>query len=205
MARLLYISTWCEADKEGRMIWKPKTLKMRYFPADTFDIDLLCSELISSKLVVLYGDGLAVIPSFTTHQHINPRETASNLPVPDGKYTRRHASPRVKSRNDAQGGREGKGREGKARDASSGFADFWAAYPNKKAKQDAEKAWLKVKPDDELSAKIIGALGLQIYSEAWVKDGGAFIPHASTWLNGRRWEDEIQTGKNGVDIFAGAH
>jgi len=32
-ARLLYIAMWCEADKEGRMTWRPKTLKMRYFPA----------------------------------------------------------------------------------------------------------------------------------------------------------------------------
>ena len=27
-------------------------------------------------------------------------------------------------------------------------------------------------------------------TEDWMKDGGQYIPHAATWLNGRRWEDE---------------
>ena len=27
-------------------------------------------------------------------------------------------------------------------------------------------------------------------SADWQKDGGRYIPMASTWLNGRRWEDE---------------
>jgi hypothetical protein len=27
-------------------------------------------------------------------------------------------------------------------------------------------------------------------SEQWRKDGGQFIPHASTWLRAKGWEDE---------------
>ena len=71
LASLLYIALWCEADKEGRLIWKPKTFKMRYLPADSCDIDALCDALLTRQLVVLYGDGLAVIPTFREHQHIN--------------------------------------------------------------------------------------------------------------------------------------
>ena len=35
-------------------------------------------------------------------------------------------------------------------------------------------------------------LGLKraLASADWQKDGGRYIPMASTWLNGRRWEDE---------------
>jgi hypothetical protein len=110
MARLLYIALWCEADREGRMVWKPRTFKLRYLPADDCSVDDLCAELIDRGLVKLYGEGLAYIPAFGEHQHINPRETDSSLPVPD-------ASPRVRTRapraSDAQGGREGKGKEGK--------------------------------------------------------------------------------------------
>lgn len=84
MARLLYISTWCEADKEGRLQWKPRTLKLRYFPADDINIVELCDELISAGLIVLYGEGLAYIPSFSKHQHVNPRESLSELPAPPG-------------------------------------------------------------------------------------------------------------------------
>ena len=73
MARLLYVSLWCEADKEGRMIWKPRTFKMRYFPADDCDINAMCEEILNAGLVCLYGDALAYIPSFAKHQHVNPR------------------------------------------------------------------------------------------------------------------------------------
>lgn len=106
LARLLYIAMWCEADKAGRLAWKPKTFKMRYLPADSCDIEELCNQIVSAGLVRLYGDGLAFIPKFADHQHINPRETESKLPAPDASRTRR---PRV---SDAQGGREGKGKEG---------------------------------------------------------------------------------------------
>lgn len=119
LARILYIALWCEADKEGRMTWKPATFKLRYMPGDDCDIRALCAELVDRGLVKLYGEGLAYIPAFATHQHINPRESASQLPDPD-------ASPRVATRQPhvstganpdmhAQVGREGKGREGNTR------------------------------------------------------------------------------------------
>ncbi len=112
LARLLYIALWCEADREGRLLWKPKTFKLRYLPADECDADALSQELIDQGLVVLYGDGLAYIPKFGTHQHLNPREAASTLPEPHASATRQprvaDASARVPH---AQGGREGKGRE----------------------------------------------------------------------------------------------
>lgn len=89
MARLLYIAIWCEADKEGRLRWKPDTFKMRYLPADNIDIDSLCDALVTRGLVVLYGEGYAYIPSFKEHQHINPREKASSLPDPSIEKTTR--------------------------------------------------------------------------------------------------------------------
>jgi hypothetical protein len=112
MARLFFIATWCEADREGRMSWKPRTFKMRYFPADDCDIEALARELIDSGLVVLYGDRLAYIPSFSRHQCVNPRETKSTLPDPERSRVD-HASARV---SDAQGGRK-EGKEGKEKNA----------------------------------------------------------------------------------------
>lgn len=111
VARLLYIALWCEADREGRFAWRPATFKLRYFPGDRINMDACSRELIERGLVIPYGNGLAYIPSFSTHQHVNPREAQSNLPIPD-------ASPRVSTREstvtDAQVGREGK--EGKGRE-----------------------------------------------------------------------------------------
>lgn len=112
-ARLLYVALWCEADKEGRMVWKPATFKLRYLPGDGVDIHALCQELIDAGLVVLYGNGFAHIPAFKAHQHINPRESESQLPSPDASSTRdARVGTRQSRDSDAQGGREGKGREG---------------------------------------------------------------------------------------------
>lgn len=104
-ARLLYIALWCEADREGRMAWRPGTFKLRYFPGDKVDMNVLCGELTGRGLVVLYGEGLAYIPSFLDHQHVNPREAASTLPEPDASARVIDASARV---DDAQVGRERK-------------------------------------------------------------------------------------------------
>lgn len=82
LARLLYVGTWLEADREGRFRWNPKTLKTRYLPDDPCDALGVASELINRGLVVLYGDGLAYIPTFLEHQFINPRESKSKLPEP---------------------------------------------------------------------------------------------------------------------------
>ena len=82
LARLLYVALWCEADKEGRLVWKPKTFKMRYLPGDSCSIEKLCNELVNAGVVALYGDGLAHIPGFAKHQHVNPRESKSVLPEP---------------------------------------------------------------------------------------------------------------------------
>lgn len=110
LTRLLYIALWCEADKEGRMSWKPKTFKMRYFPADDCDIEEMCDALLTRGLVCLYGDGLAFIPSFKDHQHINPREKDSALPSPESTREARvsDASVTVKARAGRKEGREGK-------------------------------------------------------------------------------------------------
>jgi uncharacterized protein YdaU (DUF1376 family) len=66
------------------------------------------------------------------------------------------------------------------------FDDFWKHYPRKVSKPNALKAWLKLKPDDELTKTIISAISKQNLS---AKDE-QFIPHPASWLNARRWEDE---------------
>lgn len=108
LARLFYVSLWCEADREGRLSWKTKTLKMRYLPGDDCDIEALSQELIDAELIVLYeheGRLYAEIPSFQRHQIINNRESESVLPA-----RVKDASTRVTAE-----GKEGKGKEGKGR------------------------------------------------------------------------------------------
>lgn len=81
--------------------------------------------------------------------------------------------------------------ESKEKNKTISFAEFWFLYPKKIAKTNAEKAWQKIKPDESLFAVIKKSLETLNQSEAWTKDNGKFIPYAATWLNGRRWEDEL--------------
>lgn len=120
LTRLFYISLWCEADREGRLIWKEKTLKYRYFPAESMsEFNKACSELIDSDLINLYqvdGKEYCEIPSFKTHQVINNRETESKIPSENKEID---ASGTRESGVQGEGkGREGKGKEGKGEETS---------------------------------------------------------------------------------------
>ena len=70
------------------------------------------------------------------------------------------------------------------------FDEFWAAYPKKKAKEDARKAWAKLKPDEALGKAIIQAVEESKKADDWKKEKGKYIPYPATYLNGKRWEDE---------------
>jgi hypothetical protein len=88
--------------------------------------------------------------------------------------------------------RLGKGSIGKDTHPEGGFASFWKSYPRKTAKGDAERAWLKLKPSEDLQATIISAVERAKQSEQWQREGGRFIPCPATYLNGKRWEDEVK-------------
>jgi hypothetical protein len=70
------------------------------------------------------------------------------------------------------------------------FVEFWKAYPRKTNKDFAEKVFAKLKVDEALLTKMIQAIYVQNKS-VWKDKEQQYIPHPSTWLNGKRWEDEI--------------
>ena len=72
------------------------------------------------------------------------------------------------------------------------FARFWEAYPKKKGKADAEKAFKKVKVPVE---DLLQALEKQKKTSDWIRESGRFIPYPATWLNGKRWEDDTDPGR----------
>jgi uncharacterized protein YdaU (DUF1376 family) len=74
---------------------------------------------------------------------------------------------------------------------NEGFDRFWLAYPRRIAKANALTAWAKINPDQDLLQTILDAVSRQAKTDGWVRDNGKFIPHPATWLNARRWEDEV--------------
>jgi hypothetical protein len=73
------------------------------------------------------------------------------------------------------------------------FHRFWTAYPRKKSKGQAEKAWESIGPNEELLKRILTALDHANVSTDWLRDGGRYIPYPATWLRAKGWEDEHQS------------
>lgn len=201
LARLFYVSLWCEADREGLLSWSPATLKYRYFPADKVDIETLAAELVNHGLIVILagsdGKEYAEIPSFKTHQVINNREADSVL------LSRvKDACPRVQG----EGRKEGKGREGKspatraprfdpceelaARGVSPQTADDWLTLRKTKRAPvtltvlteiivEADKAGMSLDRALAYSCR----QGWQGFKASWVKDDpGADKPMKKDWI-----------------------
>lgn len=84
---------------------------------------------------------------------------------------------------------------------SSAFDEFWQAYPKHKDKAAAEKSFEKVMKSGVPLETLLTAIERQKKTEQWSRDGGQFIPYPSTWLNRKKWEDEVQDseiGESGV-------
>lgn len=73
---------------------------------------------------------------------------------------------------------------------SESFTIFWQHYPRKVSKTAAEKAWAKIKLTPALFETIIRALEAQ-KQYTWANKDPTYVPHPATWLNGKRWNDEV--------------
>jgi hypothetical protein len=67
------------------------------------------------------------------------------------------------------------------------FAEFWKLYPKRVAKEAARKAFSKLDMTDELFDEIAKAIIIQELDT----DDLTYVPYPASWLNARRWEDEI--------------
>lgn len=75
----------------------------------------------------------------------------------------------------------------------STFDEFWSLYPRRVAKRAAQKAWDKEMKAGTDPAIIIAGLRRQL--PVFARKDEQFIPHASTWLNQGRFEDEVTASK----------
>jgi len=71
------------------------------------------------------------------------------------------------------------------------FSDFWQAYPRKIAKTVAQRAWTKLKLDSLAEFILADITRRRLDDPSWSEI--QYIPHPATYLNQRRWEDEIDT------------
>lgn len=212
---LLFEGLWLLADREGRLEDRPLRIKAEVFPYRSgINIDEMLNWLDANDFIIRYsvdGKRYIQIENFTKHQNPHKNEPASEIPCASDGCT---ASDKIGTSPEIIGSAPADSLSldsgflipdsptpslapvAVADPAQDLFARFWKLYPNKKSKADAEKAWRKLKVTEELFAKITDGLARYCVSRDWCKDGGQFIPHPATWLNGKRWDDEVAPAAN---------
>lgn len=202
-ARLLYIGMWnftlCD---HGHVADDAMKLKLQILPMDNVDIEALLAEIMDQGRVgrVIAGDGRTylLIKRFEDHQKIDPRwktrcpacaQLDSLAPI----ETQVSFTEPQRDSPELPLGRDGKGWEGKktsSKPAASKeqFDSFWASYPRKIGKEAARKAFTKALTKTTAEKIMDGVERLRI--EVAGKDQ-QFTPHAATWLNAGRWDDEV--------------
>jgi len=82
---------------------------------------------------------------------------------------------------------------------SESFLEFYSIYPRKEGKKEAFDAWRKLDLTNGLKEKIFKAISAQGKYRKVLAEKDQFVPewpYPATWLNGRRWEDEIESEKS---------
>ena len=193
-ARALYMTLGMVADDDG-FVNNPRSI-MRQCGASVDDMNVL----LSKKFILSFDSGVIVIKHWRINNYLRSDryqqtkylEERNMLSVEEnGSYTIGIPTgiPSIgKPSIDKDSIDKDKDTQAESDDA---FSLFWKAYPKKKDKGHAEKAFCKVKvPVDVL----ISAIERQKKSADWVKENGKYIPNPATWLNGKRWEDEVDAG-----------
>lgn len=199
-AQALYPLLVSHSDDFGRQAGDAFTVKHAVFPTSPrreadFAAALLAMDRVG--IVQLYeadGQQVVQIVDFDEHQPGLTKRTRSRFPgIPENFTGMTGNSISIEQNRTEQKGSEQNRTALTRRETDpmpAGFDDFWKAYPKKKSRSDAERAWRKLAPSPELTQRIMDAIAAQRTTPDWSKDGGQFIPYPATWLNGRRWEDE---------------
>ena len=72
------------------------------------------------------------------------------------------------------------------------FEDFYEAYPRKKGKLAAQRAWARAVKIELPHIIVAAAHDLRDHWEGQPKDRRQFIPYPATWLNAGGWDDELE-------------
>ena len=196
-ARLLFIQLWTVADDFGRARAASRMLASLLYPYDDDAralIDGWMDELEQKDCIRRYeadGSHYLEIINWLKHQKID-RPSKSRLPE-FREGSRGFARPR---RGTLDLGPRPKNSPSSANGLDDGFGQFWAAYPKKKGKPLARKAYAKAMRETSLPV-ILAALSKQKQLADWKKEKGRYIPEPASWLNAGRWDDEIEGARPG--------
>ncbi len=203
-ARLLFIGMWNFSDDYGVVKGHPTWIKNKVFPYDDikqsqFNEWLITLEKIRAIIAFDHnGEKFYYIRTFSDHQRVDKPSQTRNPEAPADILESNRSLFDEGSPNPPRGlpvVREGKGREGNSKgEYAASFLEFYEKYPKKEAKAEAAKVWNKVNPQNGLKEIILTAIEKQAKFKSHLKETDQFCPewpNPATWLNQKRWEDEI--------------
>lgn len=182
---------WDETTKEVFLLnwpkrnWNKKTAMLRALKKD---FNALKSPVLRETVALLFNDFYSEKAQEQTGTIGNNEEqegtSGNNGDILAGRIENREKRKenREKEKEDAE----------TVFDAAAAFEIFYKAYPNKKNVKTARTRWEKMKVTPELYREIMEGLERAKNSQEWGKDGGAYIPHPATWLNGEGWKNEYK-------------
>ena len=200
---VLFYRLIVNCDDFGRFDGRVAVIKNRLFPLKENltlkNVESAINKLARVGLITPYESGgkpFLFLPTWNEHQSV--RAKRSKFPEPETICKQLQADEIKCPRNPIQSEsnpirnpntnvRETHGSE---------FEKFWSAYPRKEGKQKARAAFEKVGVSLDI---ILEAVEQQKKTAQWRKDNGQFIPHPATWLNGKRWEDQINSGVDRIE------
>ena len=191
---------WDETTKEVFLLnwpkrnWNKRTATLRALKKD---VDALKSPVLREKISAMlsaFCGGEDTIDDTEEQKGTNGNNeeqkgtNGNNEDILDGRIENREK--RIENREKKK--EKEKEDVGTEFDAAAAFEIFYKAYPNKKNVKTARTRWEKMKVTPELFAAIMEGLERAKNSQEWTKDGGAYIPHPATWLNGEGWKNEYK-------------
>ena len=210
-ARLMFIGIWNHANDEGILKNSPKQLKVQIYPADedmTITLikqylDLMISLKLLTKGTNIDNTELLKVTNWSDHQKIN-RPTLSKyvftpLQLSEGSVSdqggliddSRPIKDNIKEVKLKEVNRSKRSKKNPEEQIKQDFTfdSVYSKYPIKRSKQASEKSFNRI-PKKTMNDFI---QGLNANIEYWERYGidKQFIPHLSTFINQRRWEDEL--------------
>jgi len=215
--RFAWVMLFTVADREGRFPWRPRTIKAQTLPHDNLDFSRVLDAWLTRGFVMKYrvgDDWFGCIPTFTKHQVINNRESASDLPSIDdadeviaSKHKGHDACATRAPREDdacltrevhaqAEGRKEGK--ESTRDKHAQQFDELWKSWPEDMGEKGNRKRaldqWLRLKPAPEHAEEIRASLEQQVLTKRELRAQGQFaanFQHVERWIRDRGWENHV--------------
>ena len=201
--RQTYTGLWAMAEDSGCLEADAFEIKCSIWasPLDSdITVDLIeqwISEMIETKKLIPYEcDGKRYLFIRTFHAHEHPRNPqAPQLPLPPWiTWQSNERDPRKGSYTveipTGSNGKVSRSTKVAVREPAGDDDDFdlfWEMYPRGEGKKNARTAWRHVKKADRRLAIGIAVIMSRLVSEG--VQNKRFVPHATTFLHGERWND----------------